>query len=46
VRAYLQLGVRVVGLTSALFAAEALARRDMDAIRQKAEEAARAASVD
>jgi 2-dehydro-3-deoxyphosphogluconate aldolase / (4S)-4-hydroxy-2-oxoglutarate aldolase len=46
VRAYLELGVRVVGLTSALFAAEALARRDMDAIRQKAEEAARAASVD
>ena len=46
VRAYLQLGVRVVGLTSALFPAEALARRDMDAIRQKAEEAARAAAVD
>lgn len=46
VRAYLQLGVRVVGLTSALFPVEALARRDMDAVRQKAEEAARAAAVD
>ena len=46
VRAYLQLGVRVVGLTNALFSAEALARRDMDGIRQKAEEAAIAARLD
>ncbi len=43
VRAYLQLGVRVVGLTAALFPPEALARRDMGAVRQRAEEAARAA---
>jgi 2-dehydro-3-deoxyphosphogluconate aldolase / (4S)-4-hydroxy-2-oxoglutarate aldolase len=46
IRAYLELGVRVVGLTSALFPADALARRDKDAVRQKAEEAARAAAVD
>jgi 2-dehydro-3-deoxyphosphogluconate aldolase/(4S)-4-hydroxy-2-oxoglutarate aldolase len=46
VRAYLQLGVRVVGLSNALFSAEALARRDMDGIRQKAEEAAIAARLD
>jgi len=46
VRSYLQLGVKVVGLTSALFPAEALARRDMDTIRQKAQEAARAAAPD
>jgi 2-dehydro-3-deoxyphosphogluconate aldolase / (4S)-4-hydroxy-2-oxoglutarate aldolase len=46
VRGYLQLGVKVVGLTSALFSAEALARRDMDGIRRKAEEAARAAAPD
>ena len=44
VRAYLELGVKVVGLTSALFAPESLARRDMDAVRQKAQEAARAAN--
>jgi len=46
VRGYLQLGVKVVGLTSALFPPEALARRDTDAIRQKAQEAARAAAPD
>lgn len=46
VRGYLQLGVKVVGLTSALFPVEALARRDMDWIRQKAQEAARAAAPD
>lgn len=46
VRAYLQLGVRVVGLTSALFPAEVLARRDMDTIRQKAREAAQSAAPD
>jgi 2-dehydro-3-deoxyphosphogluconate aldolase/(4S)-4-hydroxy-2-oxoglutarate aldolase len=46
VRGYLELGVKVVGLTSALFSAEALARKDMDGIRRKAEEAARAAAPD
>src|SRR5438105_11458069 len=46
VRSYLELGVKAVGLTSALFSAEALARRDMDGIRQRAEEAAQAARLD
>jgi len=46
VRGYLELGVKVVGLTSSLFSAEALARRDMEGIRRKAEEAARAAAPD
>jgi 2-dehydro-3-deoxyphosphogluconate aldolase/(4S)-4-hydroxy-2-oxoglutarate aldolase len=46
VRGYLELGVRVVGLTTALFPAEALERRDMDAIRRRAEEAARMAVPD
>ena len=46
IRDYLQLGVKAVGLTSALFSAEALARRDMDGIRQRAEEAAKAARLD
>ena len=45
-RGYLELGVKVVGLTASLFPAEALARKDMDGIRQKAEEAARAATPD
>ena len=40
---YLRLGVKVVGLTSSLFSPEALVRRDMEAIRQNAERAARAA---
>ena len=44
VGAYLRLGVRVVGLTAALFPPEALARRDMEKIRQNAERAARAAA--
>jgi 2-dehydro-3-deoxyphosphogluconate aldolase/(4S)-4-hydroxy-2-oxoglutarate aldolase len=43
VGAYLRLGVKVVGLTAALFPPEALARRDMERIRQNAERAARAA---
>ena len=43
---YLELGVRVVGLTSALFPAEALARRDEDTIRELAEAAAKAARLD
>lgn len=46
VRGYLELGVKVVGLTASLFPAEALARKDMDGIRHKAEEAARAAAPD
>lgn len=46
VRGYLELGVKVVGLTSALFPPEALARRDMDGIRRMAEEAAQAAAPD
>jgi 2-dehydro-3-deoxyphosphogluconate aldolase / (4S)-4-hydroxy-2-oxoglutarate aldolase len=41
---YLRLGVKVVGLTNALFSPEALAHRDMDAIRRKAERAAEAAA--
>ncbi len=40
--AYLRLGVKAVGLTGALFPAEAMARRDLDAIRANAERAARA----
>ncbi|HUZ85608.1 MAG TPA: hypothetical protein VNF26_01505 [Candidatus Baltobacterales bacterium] len=43
--AYLRLGVRVIGLTGALFPAEALARRDFGLIRANAERAARAASA-
>lgn len=41
---FLRLGVRVVGLTNSLFSAEALAHRDWDAIRRKAERAAEAAA--
>ncbi len=41
---YLRLGVKVVGLTNALFSAEALAHRDMDTIRRKAERAAEASA--
>jgi 2-dehydro-3-deoxyphosphogluconate aldolase / (4S)-4-hydroxy-2-oxoglutarate aldolase len=41
---YLRLGVRVVGLTNSLFSPEALAHRDWDAIRRKAERAAEAAA--
>ena len=41
---YLRLGVRVVGLTNALFSAEALAHKDWDAIRRKAERSAEAAA--
>jgi 2-dehydro-3-deoxyphosphogluconate aldolase/(4S)-4-hydroxy-2-oxoglutarate aldolase len=42
--AYLRLGVKAVGLTGALFPPEALAKRDMERIRQNAERAARAAA--
>ncbi len=41
---YIRLGVRVVGLTNALFSPEALAHKDWDAIRRKAERAAEAAA--
>jgi 2-dehydro-3-deoxyphosphogluconate aldolase/(4S)-4-hydroxy-2-oxoglutarate aldolase len=41
---YIRLGVRVVGLTSSLFSVEALAHKDWDAIRRKAERAAEAAA--
>ena len=44
VGAYLRLGVKVVGLTASLFPPEALARRDLELIRQNAERAARAAA--
>jgi 2-dehydro-3-deoxyphosphogluconate aldolase/(4S)-4-hydroxy-2-oxoglutarate aldolase len=46
VRGYLELGVKVVGLTSALFPADALERRDQDTIRERATEAAKAARLD
>ncbi len=42
--AYLRLGVKAVGLTGALFAAEDLARRDLESIRAKAGRAAQAAA--
>jgi 2-dehydro-3-deoxyphosphogluconate aldolase / (4S)-4-hydroxy-2-oxoglutarate aldolase len=41
---YLRLGVKVVSLTEALFSPEALAHRDMDTIKRKAERAAEAAA--
>jgi 2-dehydro-3-deoxyphosphogluconate aldolase/(4S)-4-hydroxy-2-oxoglutarate aldolase len=41
---YLRLGVRAVGLTHALFSPEAIAHRDMDTIKRKAERAAEAAA--
>jgi 2-dehydro-3-deoxyphosphogluconate aldolase / (4S)-4-hydroxy-2-oxoglutarate aldolase len=44
IAAYLRLGVRAIGLTTSLFPPEAIARRDMDAIRQNAERAAQAAA--
>lgn len=43
--AYLRLGVKAVGLSGALFGAEALARKDMDAIRRNAQLAAQAAAA-
>jgi 2-dehydro-3-deoxyphosphogluconate aldolase / (4S)-4-hydroxy-2-oxoglutarate aldolase len=45
IAAYLRLGVKAVGLAGSLFPAEALARRDMDAIREKASRAAEAAAM-
>jgi 2-dehydro-3-deoxyphosphogluconate aldolase / (4S)-4-hydroxy-2-oxoglutarate aldolase len=41
---YLRLGVKAVGLTNSLFLPEALAHRDLDAIRRKAERASEAAA--
>jgi len=41
---YLRLGVKAVGLTNALFSPEAIAHRDTDAIRRKAQRAAEAAA--
>jgi 2-dehydro-3-deoxyphosphogluconate aldolase/(4S)-4-hydroxy-2-oxoglutarate aldolase len=46
VRGYLELGVKVVGLTNALFPADAMARRDFDAIRRMAAEVTKAALPD
>jgi 2-dehydro-3-deoxyphosphogluconate aldolase/(4S)-4-hydroxy-2-oxoglutarate aldolase len=43
--AYLRLGVKAVGLAGSLFPAEALARRDMDSIKEKASKAAEAAAM-
>jgi len=45
IAAYLRLGVKAVGLTGALFPAEALARRDMEAVRERAARAADAAAA-
>jgi 2-dehydro-3-deoxyphosphogluconate aldolase / (4S)-4-hydroxy-2-oxoglutarate aldolase len=42
--AYLRLGVKVVGLTGSLFPPEALAKKDMERIRQNAQRAALAAA--
>jgi 2-dehydro-3-deoxyphosphogluconate aldolase/(4S)-4-hydroxy-2-oxoglutarate aldolase len=42
---YLRLGVKAVGLTSALFPPDALAHRDMDRIRENAERAAQVAAA-
>ncbi len=43
--AYLALGVKAVGLTGALFPADALARRDLNVVRENAARAARAAEA-
>jgi len=43
--AYLRLGVKAVGITGSLFTAEALARRDMEAVRERASRAAEAAAA-
>jgi 2-dehydro-3-deoxyphosphogluconate aldolase / (4S)-4-hydroxy-2-oxoglutarate aldolase len=44
ISAYLQLGVKVVGLTGSLFSAEALATKNMDVVRQNAARAAQEAA--
>jgi len=43
--AYLRLGVKAVGLTGSLFPAEALARRDYEAVQERASRAAEAAAA-
>ena len=43
--AYLQLGVKVVGLTGSLFPAEALATKNLDVVRENAARAAQAAAT-
>lgn len=43
--AYLRLGVKAVGLTGSLFSPDALARKDMEAIRESAARAAQAAAT-
>ena len=43
--AYLKLGVKAIGLTDAVFPADALARNDMEAIRESAGRAAHAAAA-
>jgi 2-dehydro-3-deoxyphosphogluconate aldolase / (4S)-4-hydroxy-2-oxoglutarate aldolase len=43
--AYLRLGVKVVGLSGALFPNEALARKDMETVRRNAERAAQVAAA-
>jgi len=45
IAAYLKLGVKAVGLTGSLFPADAIARRDVDAVRSSAERAAREAQT-
>jgi 2-dehydro-3-deoxyphosphogluconate aldolase/(4S)-4-hydroxy-2-oxoglutarate aldolase len=45
ITAYLQLGVKAVGLTSSLFPADALASKNMETIRQTAARAAQAAAA-
>ena len=45
IAAYLRLGVKAVGLTGALFPAEALAKRDMEEVRSRASRAAEAAAA-
>jgi 2-dehydro-3-deoxyphosphogluconate aldolase / (4S)-4-hydroxy-2-oxoglutarate aldolase len=45
IAAYLRLGVKAVGLTGALFPAEALAKRDMEAVRNRASRAAEASAA-
>jgi 2-dehydro-3-deoxyphosphogluconate aldolase/(4S)-4-hydroxy-2-oxoglutarate aldolase len=45
IAAYLQLGVKVVGLTGSLFSAEALANKNMDVVRQNAARAAQVAAA-
>ena len=45
IAAYLRLGVKAVGLTGALFPQDALVRRDMDSIRERATRAVQAAAT-